>query len=882
MRSPRSLLPASHKIAAMRLSRLKRLPSRVKRAARYEIHAHWRRQPIVTGSVFYESFSGNGMLDNPEAIFRELLASPDLSHLTHIWTLTDLHQYRAAVEEFADDPRVTFVRHGSPAYYRALATSQYLVNNATFPPDFSKRDGQTYLNTWHGTPLKRMGYDIEDGALATANIVRNMVAADYLLAANPFMADQMYETAYKLKGVYRGAIVEEGYPRIDRQFLDESRREDARRRLVDAGIPIGDRKIILYAPTWKGASFGRPTDDLDQILEHIAAIEERIDTSRYAILLKTHQSVHSLAEHRPDLQRILVPNEIPTNVVLGVTDLLITDYSSIFFDFLQTGRPILFFTPDLADYAGTRGLYFEPDEWPGPVHQSARALGDEIARIADAGDALPTESRERYLDMQRRFTPHDDGRASARIVDIVFRGVRDGYRLRTGLDEDGRASILLYLGGMRPNGITTSALNLLNNIDHTRFDVSAFFAQSRSRVTVAKQKQINPAVRQFPRVGGMNGAKLRHLARHLDFRRGRIAEHRSIPSQNRLWEDEWTRCFGDSRFDYVVDFSGYGPFWSTLLLHSPDAQRSIWLHNDLASDAHREVGGQKKMLHSLTQVFTLYEQFDHLVSVSPTLSAINRAGLAEYADQKKFISALNTVDAEHILENARADLHEITFDEETGTNPEWAEALLAPDDDATTFVCVGRLSPEKNHARLIRAFAEVHASDPATRLVIVGSGPLADDLQRLIDSLGLEHAAYLTGMQRNPHAVMAHADCFVLSSDYEGQPMVILEALVLGLPIVTVEFASAKNALPAGSGLVVPQSDDGVAEGMRAFLRGEVPASAFDYVAYNRKAVEQFYRAIGAGGDEADDVASQAGVSELTRSARTEILPSDSESVTSD
>jgi CDP-glycerol glycerophosphotransferase (TagB/SpsB family) len=183
---------------------LKRLPSRVKRAARYEIHAHWRRQPIVQGSVFYESFSGNGMLDNPEAIFRELLASPDLGHLTHIWALSDLTQYRAAVEEFSSDPRVSFVRYGSAAYYRALATSQYLVNNATFPPDFSKRPGQVYLNTWHGTPLKRMGYDIEDGALATANIIRNFVQADYLLSANPFMSEQMYETGYKLTGIYRG------------------------------------------------------------------------------------------------------------------------------------------------------------------------------------------------------------------------------------------------------------------------------------------------------------------------------------------------------------------------------------------------------------------------------------------------------------------------------------------------------------------------------------------------------------------------------------------------------------------------------------------------------------------------------------------------------
>ncbi|MFJ3393114.1 CDP-glycerol glycerophosphotransferase family protein [Leifsonia aquatica] len=829
----------------MRLSRLKRLPSRVKRAARFEIHAHWRRQPLVAGSVFYESFSGNGMLDNPEAVFRALLDAPDLQGLTHIWALSDLDQYRSTVEEFAGDGRVSFVRYGSAAYYRALATSEYLVNNATFPPDFSKRPGQVYLNTWHGTPLKRMGYDIEDGALGTANIIRNFVQSDYLLSANPFMSEQMYETAYKLTGIYRGAIVEEGYPRIDRQFLDDAARDDVRARLVAAGIPLGDRKIVLYAPTWKGATFGRPTDDLDELLDHIHSIEEQIDTSRYAVLLKTHQSVHKLAAHRPELQRLLVPNEIPTNLVLGVSDLLISDYSSIFFDFLQTGRPIVFFTPDLADYAGTRGLYFEPEEWPGPVYESAREVGEQIARIAADDDRVPEEARARYASMQERFTPYEDGHAAERVVDIVFRRARDGYRLRTGLDQDGRQKILLYLGGMRPNGITTSALNLLNNIDHDRYDVSALFSQSRSGASIAKQKQIHPAVRQFPRVGGMNGAKLLHLARHLHFRRGRIAEHADIPTQNQLWDDEWYRCFGESRFDYVVDFSGYGPFWAALLLHSPDAQRAIWLHNDLAADAHREVNGEKKMLHSLTQIFTLYGQYDHLVSVSPTLSDINRESLAEYAAPEKFLSALNTVDADHILENAQADLHEITFDDETGSVPDWAQALLA-DDDVTTFVNVGRLSPEKNQGRLVRAFAAVHAQNPKTRLVIVGDGPLAGELQALIAELGLDGAAFLTGMQRNPHAIMAKADCFVLSSDYEGQPMVILEALVLGLPIVTVEFASAKNALPAGSGLVVPQTDEGVADGMRAFLAGGVPDSRFDYAGYNRKAVGEFYRAIGA------------------------------------
>lgn len=828
----------------MKISRILGLPSRAKRAARSEIHAHWRDKPIEHGTVFYESFSGNGMLDNPEALFRELLSSPDFEHLSHVWALSDLHQYRSTVQEFAQHPRVRFVRYGSARYYRALATSEYLVNNATFPFDFSKRPGQVYLNTWHGTPLKKMGYDVADGALATANTLRNFVQADYLLSANPFMTEHMYKTSYKLTGVYRGTVIEEGYPRIDRQFLDDSQREQVREHLTTSGIALGNRKIILYAPTWKGATFGHPDDELDELARRVAEMEHHLDTSKYVVLLKTHQTVHRLAVHRRDLRSILVPNEIPTNQVLGVSEILISDYSSIFFDFLQTGRPIFFLTPDLENYAGDRGLYFEPDEWPGPAFTSASQVGEALRSAVENANAVPESHRDTYEAMRRTFTPHEDGRVALRIIDRVFRGKTEGIREYTNLSDDGRTAILLYLGGMRSNGITTSALNLLNNLDHTRFNVSAFFSESWTPPMLANEKKIHPAVRQFPRVGGMNGTKRVQLSRHVQFRRGHTTEHADTAEQKKLWDDEWYRCFGDSTFDYVVDFSGYGPFWAILLLHSPAAIRSIWLHNDLAEDAHREVKGRKRMLHSLTQMFSLYSQYDRLVSVSPALSEINKKSLAEYAEPEKFVSALNTVNAAGITRNSRADLRKAAYDDETDTVPSWVDTLLAHD-DVTTFITVGRLSPEKNQERLIRAFSSVHTQNPATRLVIVGAGPLLDDLTALIAKLHLTDAVILTGLQRNPPAIMARADCFVLSSDYEGQPMVILEALVLNLPIVTVNFPSAANALPAGTGLVVPQSVEGLADGMRTFLEGNVPSPQFDADAYNTKAVGEFLTAIG-------------------------------------
>ena len=321
---------------------------------------------------------------------------------------------------------------------------------------------------------------------------------------------------------------------------------------------------------------------------------------------------------------------------------------------------------------------------------------------------------------------------------------------------------------------------------------------------------------------------------------------------------EFTRCFGDSRFDHVVNFSGYGPFWAELLLHSPPAVRSIWLHNDLAADAHRTVGGAKRMLRGLTETFARYDRYDSLVSVSPALAEINAEALAAYAPHSKFTVAHNTVDVARIRRGAAATEPAA----EPATVVPVVAALTAADPSiaeletgaaTTTFVTIGRLSPEKNQARLIRAFALVHARHPLTRLVIVGGGQLKAELAALIRDLNLGEAITLTGALANPYPVLALADCFVLSSDYEGAPMVILEALVLGRPVVTVAFASVHDALPNAAGLVVPQTDAGLAAGLTAFLRGEVVASAFNQPVYARRAVTEFYRAIGVA-DEASDV----------------------------
>src|SRR5699024_1437715 len=131
-----------------------------------------------------------------------------------------------------------------------------------------------------------------------------------------------------------------------------------------------------------------------------------------------------------------------------------------------------------------------------------------------------------------------------------------------------------------------------------------------------------------------------------------------------------------------------------------------------------------------------------------------------------------------------------------------------------------------------------------TRLLIIGDGPLRGELTALAQSLGIDEAVVFTGRLRDPYALMAECDCFVMSSNYEGQPVVILEARVLGLPVVTTHFGSVHSAMEGSGGLIVGQDTEALAEGMRAFIRGEVRAEPFDGGAYNAEVVGEFHAAV--------------------------------------
>jgi len=804
---------------------------RLQRAAQAEVGAFWRSRPVDPEVVLYESFAGNGAACNPEAIWRELLAADDLRHLRHVWALdaAALHSIGPALRRA---PRTTVVLRGSTAYLRHLSTAGTLINNATFPPSFSRRPGQRYLNTWHGTPLKRMGFDEPDGATASANTIRNFLQATHLLSQSPWMTERMYEGAYRLGGIATAEVLEVGYPRVDRQTAPDDVR--LRRRLRRAGVRIGEEPIVLYAPTWRGERFADPEDtsaEMVALVDHVEAFLRRRGIAG-TVLVKPHQVVAGRARREPRLADRLVPEDVPVNLLLGEASVLVSDYSSIVVDWLATGKPVVFAAEHDQEYETTRGLYLS-DGWPGP----RCTTGTEVAAaVADAlREGVPAAYRAAYTQLQHRLVPLDDGHAAHRVVDVLFRG-QEPVRGRTRtLAGDGRPKVLIHVGALRSNGITSAAVNLLPRLLDAGVDVTVTYNQTTRGPGVLNRERIDPRARQVQRVGGMNGSKLLHLHRRITERRASSTAHATSPGLRALWDAEWRRCFGDAHFDAVVDFSGYGPFWAELLLHAPGpVRRSIWLHNDMRAEFDREVDGKARMRRSLRFVAGLYPQYDRAVSVSSTLSAHNERTLRDIAPAT-YVSVPNAIDAERIRAMALLPVELAP----------WRASLLDRTDGSAWFVTVGRLSPEKNHARLLRAFASVHAEQRHTRLLVVGGGYLLPELRTLAATLGLGDAVVFTDALENPFPLVAAADCLVVSSDHEGQPMVILEAAVLGKPVVSTGFAAVADALPDGGGVhVTPLSDDGLADGLRAFLAGEVPPATIDVDAYGSAVTDAFLRTV--------------------------------------
>ncbi|MFI8594069.1 CDP-glycerol glycerophosphotransferase family protein [Microbacterium sp. NPDC078428] len=345
-------------------------------------------------AVFFESFYGRNASCNPLALDREIARVAP--HVPRYWSVVDLS---VAVPEGA-----TALVEGSASWWRARATSRLLVVNDWLRHGFRARPGQHVLQTWHGTPLKRLalhrpGFDPR----RMAAVVRESRRWSILLAQNPYAA-RILRKAYAF---LRRPIWVEGYPRNDVLTTHGPGGSGARgpAAAVRRGLGIGDgERVLLYAPTWR--------DDRELIVDFLDP--QRLAEDADAVVLVRGHSRTLLPGSDVAGPRVIDVTGYPdvSRLVLA-SDALITDYSSVMFDYSVTGKPIYFFAPDLDHYRGRlRGFYFDlAERAPGPVVSTHGELVDALT------DPAVTEVfAARYDAWRAVFNSRDDGRAAERVV----------------------------------------------------------------------------------------------------------------------------------------------------------------------------------------------------------------------------------------------------------------------------------------------------------------------------------------------------------------------------------------------------------------------------------------------------------------------------------
>ncbi len=787
---------------------------------------------IKPHQILYQVRDGKSITDSPYAIFLGLNAHETFSNYQHIWVVDHPDTLVFYQEKFKVFQNVSFVIKESNEYLKALTESKFLINNATFPAYFTKKPQQIYINTWHGTPLKHMGFDVKNNLKGSQNTMKNFLASDYMISPNAHTTN-IFKHAFKLDGLYSGEILEMGYPRID--LTINTTANEARKYLAEH-LNLKKNPIILYCPTWRGKNVNDPENSLLNVFEEIKLLNQKLP---YQVLVKVHPFVYSKAKEMPELKPYLVPDFLDTNQLMPAVDLMITDYSSIFFDFLVTDKPIVFYVPDLDKYQNERGVYIDLCALPGPV---ADNIQDVITLVSNES-YKDADVQEKYAKFKHNFVNYENGSVTERLIESVFLNQQDTSSKSTSHQQ--KEKILLYPGGMKHNGITTSVINLLANIDYDKYDVTVFTNNTNNVEQLNNLQSLNDNVRIVLRRGPMIATFKELYQNEFVRQRGiyKSFEKRLYPKA--LFEREFRKIFGDSQFDYAIDYSGYAMFWSNLVLASGAKKKYILLHSDIKSDMERTVKGKRPHYQNLKGVISLYPYFDKLVSVSEATKKLNQSNFGGLKLKNRHIASRNTINIEKInqLVDDDSDLFEKNGTPVLPTLTEHGMEAIEFSQDDFKIVSVGRLSPEKGFDLLIKAVAELAPKYPQLKLYILGDGPLKGTLKSLVEQLGIQNHVYFLGQRRNPFFIVKRADVFALTSHYEGQSMVILEALTVGTHVLASDIIANRYVLENEKyGMLVEKNEANIAKGLEQFINGTNKDYAkFDAVAYNEETIQEFY-----------------------------------------
>ena len=556
--------------------------------------------PIDEKAILLESQQGGALGGNIFALLKELCENEAYKEYRLYLSCTDvaLKERKSFLERYGLQHRVTVVSLGRNEYFKVLATAKYLINDNTFIFVFMKRPEQVYLNTWHGTPLKTLGKKIKQDFAGIGNAQHNLLTADYLLYPNEFTKNLMIED-YMLSNLGHAKVWLTGYPR-NSVFLSDNRREQIRK---ECGME--QMEVYAYLPTWRGV-IGKVTSGQQnaRLYEYLKELDTKLKDNQ-----RVYVKLHPVSVKEIDLSAFhkVVPfpaNEYDTYEFLNATDGLITDYSSVFFDYAVSRRKIILFTYDKEEYIADRGFYFSLDELPFPQVNTVDGL-------VECMNAEKSYDDTKFLNTFCAYE-HED------ITNVVLQrflyNKSSDFIQESEIEDNGKPNIIFYLGGFGVNKITKAGVELLHSLNKEKYNFTVIFR-------IGDLKKYQQRLLQLPE-------EVAHLG-YYDTRSLNVWDSFVY----KLWEDwkmlpyklarkiiskrsryELTRILGGCRVDGVVQYTGYTNDMIAMLEEMP-CKRMIFVHNDM----DKEISEKKKINREL--LCHAYQNYDMVVVTTPELEA---------------------------------------------------------------------------------------------------------------------------------------------------------------------------------------------------------------------------------------------------------------------
>lgn len=365
--------------------------------------------PVKKRLIMFESYLGKQYSCNPRAIYEYMKETHPNYHM--FWSVD-----KGSVR-FFQEKGIPYIQRFSLKWLIYMARAEYWITNSRMPLWLTKPKHTVYVQTWHGTPLKKLALDMNEVHMPgmntekyKKNFTKESAKWDFLLSPNAY-STEIFRRAFN----FHKTIIESGYPRND--YLYNYDREDVKKIKKQLNLPL-DKKVILYAPTWRDNQFYQVGKYKFNLRLDLDLMKEKLG-EEYILLLRMHYLVaETLDLSRYEGFAFDVSKVHDIRELYVISDMLITDYSSVFFDYANLKRPMLFYVYDIDEYRDVlRGFYFDIEkEAPGPLVYSTEEIIENVNKLKNNDESI-NEAINRFY---KKFCYLDDGEATKRVVDRIF------------------------------------------------------------------------------------------------------------------------------------------------------------------------------------------------------------------------------------------------------------------------------------------------------------------------------------------------------------------------------------------------------------------------------------------------------------------------------